>query len=167
VKLRPLVILVAFFMAKNFIDRRWFDIAIILLSFRESVVLGLIMIGYVFYITINRKNLEQGMSEALRVIDEKWKQKHKIVKDQLDAIFEERNSKIITEQEFARPQETPQKIVQYGNWIIEDYGGYYVILDSDLKPHPKMFHSIEDCHRTIDALALNVEDIKNGQWKEI
>jgi hypothetical protein len=139
------------------------DIIIVLLSFKESFLLGLIMIAYIGYRKIKNQNITQGATEAVRMLDEKWQKKYKIIKDQLDAVFEERNDKIKTENEFAKPQETPNKIVQYGGWIIEDYGGYYTILDKEMKVYPKMFHNIEEVHRTIDALSINLTDT----WKKI
>lgn len=144
-------------------DKKIIDIIIVLLSFRESILLGVVMVVYVLYKTTDYKSLKQGSVEAFSQLDQKWKKKHKIVKDQLDAVLDEDKEAIETEGEFSKPQQTPEKVVNYGGWMIEDFGGYYVILDPDLKAYPKIFHNIVEVHKIIDTLSMNTKN----EWKEI
>jgi len=70
-----------------------FEVAIVLLTFWKAWWVGILVFVYILFRRYERKNSKVDSKEALEDLESKWQEKYEIVKNQLDAVIDERKEK--------------------------------------------------------------------------
>ena len=131
-----------------------FAVILILLTFRESFLLGVALLSLVLWEYRDKKHLEMGAKEALKRLQTEWEEKYKLKEDKLKSVMDAVEEEELTiDKDFEEPKEMAQRFVNYNRFIIEDYGGWYIVKYPDMRSYPKMFMNIVEAQKTIDMLA--------------
>lgn len=134
-----------------------FEIFIVLFAYKESILLGFLVMVFVF---IAESNLKEEKQKSRRSIEQSEKaqetlsQQNENTKQKLLAMIEEKKILKAAEDDFTPPAEMPKFIINYANYMIEDYGGWYIVLYPDMKPYPKLFNNIEHAKKIIDNMKV-------------
>ena|SRR3972149_8722033 len=142
-----------------------FAVIICLLAFKESFILGVALLIYFFVDNYEYRHLKMGYTEAVKRLtsekDSELKKKEQKIQSMLD---EDDDNKQIDET-FKEPTQMPLRFVNYSEFIIEDYGGWYIVKYPDMKSYPKMFMNIIEAQKVIDRLKLDYTPPKQERSK--
>ena len=79
------------------------------------------------------------------------------------AVLEEEDTE--ESKKFVKPNEMPQKVIPYKNCMIEDYGGYYLVMKPSGEMYEKVYHNINLAMRDIDMIYPLIEKPKPRRSK--